>query len=138
MNQDRRKFLFSLVFVLGTLVAPLSARSTKVFSRTFSSQDIKKLTDIISSFAMDRHSLVKIGEKYSTKYERNMDVPSLLHSIFHNWSDKELQADDTKIKNQLLEQHKNDYAVGRYVDIDGWIISITEARISQVIYLMDL
>jgi hypothetical protein len=81
-----------------------------------------------------------VGLAYLQQLPEERDPNVLLDRIFEGVTDRRsvLTAAGTGRRRAiLLEQTRDDFAMGRTVKIDGWILSLTEARLCALVALTD-
>jgi hypothetical protein len=132
---DRRTFLLlgGIGGVGGLLLgAPLSTR----LSRVWSDWD-KSLHGRLAALFHHQASARVIGRTYLQQYPRENNVRDLLAGIvagpaddrFSGRSDRLSRAADRELILTLQQRIRQDYVEERVVKLQGWILSVTEARL---------
>jgi hypothetical protein len=131
----RRSFL-RMLFFLG---ATAFLRRANVFGTT----DISHAEDWVSSklanFFHNKESARAIGLEYLRIVPAEANARQLTHLICSPWAqryDETAHADAAKIKTILLRQQREDFEMGRIVELQGWILSQTEARLCALAALV--
>jgi hypothetical protein len=108
----RRKFIYLSIAGAGAIMVPsCKNRTAAAFSRP-----------LFLSTVCDGQTLKHIGTSYRTKTPAEADKGQLIELL----STGLLQ--DADQGRQLDSLARQDYAAGRTVIIDGWVLSLTEAR----------
>jgi len=88
----------------------------------------------LAGFFDDRRSAAIVGRVYLNAQPEAVDADELVASIVDD-SDRAhrdwnaLWRDPDAMREALRERHREDLARGDVVDVDGWLLSLTEARL---------
>ena len=133
---NRRSFLRISLFV-GCMVF---VRRADPFAEMHGSRDtVDLLSSKLASFFHNQKSARVVGLEYLRHVPAEANARQLTHLICSSWAqryDEAAHADATKIKTILLRQQREDFEKGRIVDLQGWILSQTEARLCALAVLV--
>jgi hypothetical protein len=121
------------------LGAVLLLRRTDAFGTMTSSSTGHSLSAKLSNVFYDRKSATVIGLEYLRHTPMEADVRRLTNLICSRWQgryDDIAHADTARIKELLLRQQREDFEKGRTVNVQGWILSETEARLCALAALI--
>lgn len=130
MRISRRLFIGSgCASLLGLLTRPAHALlSAPVNTPGVTATDIGRVLEVLSL----RDSAIHVGRSH-LKHAPGEANPLLLYEKLvtgHADLHKALAGtDEQALRKVLSAQCRNDYAGGRIVTLDGWVLSVTEARI---------
>lgn len=134
VNVTRRAFLrvFFLLGVVGVI------RGTD-FVKTDSSHSPSLLPWKLTHFFLHKESAKVIGVEYLRVAPMEADV-QLLTGLICSFEEKRraefAHADAGKLRILLLRQQRQDFERGRIVNVHGWILSRTEARLCALAALV--
>lgn len=89
------------------------------------------LAEELVNFFKEKSSAKIIGQEYLRSYPRERNVTLLLQGIFSNNSGRFVDLKHNrklKLRAYLSRQRREDFEQGRIVEVQGWILSETEAR----------
>jgi hypothetical protein len=121
------------------LGAVLLLRRTDAFGGVTSSSTDHSFSRKLTNVFYDRKSAAVIGLEYLRRTPMEADVRQLTRLICSRWQgryDKIAHADAARIKELLLRQQREDFEEGRIVNVRGWILSETEARLCALAALV--
>lgn len=121
------------------LGAILLLRRTDAFDTMTSSTTDHLLSAKLASVFYDRKSATVIGLEYLRRTPMEADARQLTNLICARWQgryDDIAHADTARIKERLLRQQREDFEKGRIVNVQGWILSETEARLCALAALI--
>ena len=113
---SRRKFLHIAVAILSTGITPIALSQERVTTGMYNEND-PELT-----------VLRRMGEEYTVDFPEDNSGRDQIEKIL---GDAELSAEE--IINQLRILVRDDYEMERLVNLSGWNLSLTEARVMAVI-----
>jgi hypothetical protein len=131
----RRRFLHMLFFLGATV--PL--RRPDIFVTTDGSYSIDPPFSKFVNVFHDKESARRVGLEYLRVVPTEADAHELIKLICSRWQeryDEIAHADTAKIKKLLLRQQREDFEKGRIVNVHGWILSETEARLCALAALV--
>jgi hypothetical protein len=131
----RRNFLRTLFFLGATVLL----RRADVSVATAGSHADDWLSSRLANFFHNKESARAIGLEYLRIVPAEANVRRLTHLIGSSWYqpyDETAHADIGKIKKILLRQQREDFEKGRIVELQGWILSQTEARLCALAALV--
>lgn len=127
LDSKRRNFLASLsTTCLIAICNPL------VIAGTRQNQTEKSLADLLVAQLGDRRSARVVGHEYLRSAIDEADIGSLVTLILGDHEGQKsvnLDVDYGACHAQLQYRMKSDFASGHVVDVGGWILSETEARL---------
>jgi hypothetical protein len=121
------------------LGAVLLLRRTDAFGTIISSSTDPWLSVKLASVFYNRKSATVIGLEYLRSTPDEAAVRRLTDLICSRWQgryDDIAHADTARIKELLLRQQREDFDQGRIVNVQGWILSETEARLCALTALI--
>lgn len=126
---ERRAFLWTTSLSSISILISLNSCTNK-------KNDLKKILSfpITLSYFLDKETIIKIGEsfiKYSQINENHLSE-LLLKDI-----DKKNHSNSESIINNLQQKIKNDFEFQRIIELEGWIISQTEAEQCALFYFIN-
>lgn len=126
---ERRAFLWTTSLSSISILISLNSCTNK-------KNDLKKILSfpITLSYFLDKETIIKIGEsfiKYSQINENHLSE-LLLKDI-----DKKNHSNSESIINNLQQKIKNDFELQRIIELEGWIISQTEAEQCALFYFIN-
>lgn len=133
----RRSFLRNLFF-LGAML-PIGRRDAFVTSIRDTCNTADPLSSQLANFFRDKESARAVGLEYLRMAPTEADVRQLTKLICSCWQeqfDELARADMRKIKNVLVNQQREDFEKGRVINLQGWILSETEARLCALTALV--
>jgi len=113
-------------------VGSLSFGSTTEIPNPGSSISDEKLRSILKTFTVDSN---RIGETYRALHP-NAHKSRLISDLFGGWTDGEIVRNKQKAILHIQNSSREDYRASRYMQIDGWIVSLTEARINLLLSML--
>ena len=122
----RRTFLASSTVVLASLTLPACEYLTPLEYDPIIAEP-REL-----SFIWDTENILKIGEMYLKQFPKEASERNLVNLILSN-----ITLDKNALKNSTLQKIEQDYASGSIVMIDGWLLSVTEARQCALLSLIN-
>ena len=127
MSHSRRHFL--MLFAATSTLAPVlpGGRSLAAALETGPHRDAARVTRL---FAHPESARI-VGESYLATLPVRPDLDELLHEIFPDVEGRALaQAGSTgELSSWLDARRRSDFEQGRVVDVAGWLLSGTEARL---------
>ncbi len=119
----RRYFLQLLVLLAGYGV------TTKVFAGAASpgSEHVEQLSKKLLDILGEKNSAYIVGRKYIEKAPNEADPKQLVAMICSGSDD--FRCDGEMLKKHVIMQSRSDFSNGRTVSVDGWVLSLTEARL---------
>jgi len=130
-NMTRRNFLRALGF-LSAFSLPGPARA---LAKPGESRVPGPLGSKLAKFFINRESATIVGREYLRRAPREADVRLLVDLICSSEKGRRAElakADMEKLRELLLQQQRQDFEEGRIVNVQGWILSETEARLCAV------
>ncbi len=107
---------------------------------TSSSQQHKKhiTPDQFLGLLRETSSARAIGNIYLTTYEPKADADSIVNQLFNKKNELEIFLNSTveKQRQQIGNMVQADFKQSRLVNVNGWLLSKTEARIYAIISLL--
>jgi hypothetical protein len=125
-----------MLFFLG---AAVFMRRANVFGTTAASHAEDRLSSKLANFFHNKQSARAIGLEYLRLVPVEANARRLTQLICSSWKqryDELSNADAAKIKTILLRQQRRDFENGRIVNLQGWILSQTEARLCALAALV--
>ena len=119
---SRRKVLQQLGMALGSAVVGVAAHAVPRGARGFADPE---LATAVERLITHRHSAAIIGEYYLTKFENEMSAEVLAAAIRQGLPAGAGHIDEYT----LLARIQADFARGEIVNLHGWLLSRTEARL---------
>jgi hypothetical protein len=119
--------------------AMLLLRRTDAFGTMTSSSTDHWLSAKLGSVFYNRKSATVIGLEYLRSAPNEADVRRLTNLICSRWQgryDAIAPEATARIKEMLLHQQREDFDQGRIVNVRGWILSETEARLCALAALV--
>ena len=82
------------------------------------------------SVVLDRNEINQIGEKYRTINTKADDIKGITKLLFTNDKNQRYDGpdDENSLKQYLSMKIMNDFATDKTIEIDGWVLSHTEAQ----------
>jgi len=114
----RRDFILAGAAGLAVISLPAACN---LFTDTQYDPSLAKPDDL--SYVMDSVSIASLGGQYLLNVPNENSERRLAHRIME---DVRTEAED--IKPALEEKIRNDFKTGHTVIVDGWVLSVTEAR----------
>jgi hypothetical protein len=121
------------------LGAVLLLRRTDVFGTMTSSSTGHLLSSKLVDLFHDKKSARVIGLEYLRIVPGESHPRQLTNLICSRWQgryDDIAHVDTARIKELLLRQQREDFEKGRIVNVQGWILSETEARLCALATLV--
>jgi hypothetical protein len=131
----RRNFLGTLFF----LGAAVLLRRADALVTTDGSHAEHWLSSKLANFFHNKESARAIGLAYLRIVPAEANARQITRLICSSWEqryDEMAHADAAKIKTILLRQQREDFEKGRIVNVQGWILSQTEARLCALAALV--
>jgi hypothetical protein len=120
---SRRGFLRALAWVgAAGLVSPAAAARLAM-------EETDLVCERLSRFYVHHASARTVGLEYLRTRPGEADVRLLLEAICRGDRERFRCADAMHVRRLIGEQQCSDFAHGRTVQVDGWILSETEARL---------
>lgn len=132
---DRRRFLTAALAGVGLLALrsmPLPGRLAPAGTPAFPAARLATLF----AHAPSTHA---IGRVYLRQVPAEGDVPTLARLIAASLSTGPAalaRMSDAALRHGIAQRIRQDFADGRIVDVDGWLLSVTEARLYAVTTLV--
>jgi hypothetical protein len=123
----RRRFLTLMLWSAALLYRPPGTWAAPRMGRVHDPA-ASKLADVWAR----RDSAAIVGREYLRHVPGEADVAVLLGLIGSTWpgGGAELRDSSTeKLRDSLRQQQREDFEHGRVVNVGGWILSVTEARV---------
>ena len=121
----RRSFLWLSIAGTAALTVPHFSCDTKnqALEKTLSQPEVL-------SRICDEKTLKDIGHAYRKKIETEDDYNKLQHFLLSDPSGQEINKSGKIeiIRKSIISSIEKDFEKGRIIKVDGWILSITEAR----------
>jgi hypothetical protein len=73
-----------------------------------------------------------VGQAYLEKTPGESDPRVLVSHLCEGWAPDALDADASELVERIRQQHRQDFASGRTVGVEGWVLSRTEARVGAL------
>lgn len=124
----RRRFLTLMLWVGALGLCRPSGAWAAVRRRSVRDPAASRLVDVLAS----QESAAIVGREYLRRVPGEANVQVLLGSICSAWPGRgaELLETDTEMLRALLhQQRREDFEHGRVVNVGGWVLSATEARV---------
>lgn len=135
LQASRRNFLRLLLGLSGlVLMHPIT--TLLKFGKTGQSEI---LAGKLANFFRDKKSATVIGLEYLRSYPAERDVGLLLDRIFSTRSKLRSEiagAVTDRHRRVLAMQTREDFECGRVVEVQGWILSLTEVRLCALVALL--
>lgn len=124
INTNRRRILF------GLLSMPLIFTFTKKYTAisTLNERAARRLVNLFS----DREATAAIGMEFLSSSTRHYDKDDLVQ-VLH--PDAKSISDDKLLAKLLLDSQQEDFKAGRTITLQGWTLSLTEARLCALVAL---
>lgn len=130
MQTTRRVFLgLGVSAVLEAVFHPVLAETSDTDAATL---QYRENAEHLLGFLACRESAARVGIQYLAQHHQDADAGIILDELLSVAPDirEALQLGPAhSVHRALFLQHQDDYACGRTVSIDGWILSATEACI---------
>ncbi len=118
----RRQFLHQFATTLGATAFTLPVHAAR---RLSSASGVPSLSAAIDSLVAHRNSAAIIGEAYLAQFEDEKSTELLEHNLI-----EKLQVNKRRVdQHVLLDEIQSDFERGDIVNLHGWLLSRTEARI---------
>lgn len=130
-----RRHVLRMLFGLGAICLLRRADIVRMVGSSADPLLSSKLTNLFHN----RKSATLIGLEYLRRTPMEADGQHLTKLICSRWQeryDEIAYADTGKIKKLLLRQQREDFEKGRIVNVQGWILSETEARLCALTALV--
>jgi hypothetical protein len=88
------------------------------------------------SHTVDKETLVDIGKHYLALAPQEKDEDDLVAKLFDGGK-LDTSSDEKRITSFLSERVTSDFREGKTVMVNGWILSLTEARQCALFYLVN-
>jgi hypothetical protein len=112
---------FARIFALGVALTPKIEKSPKGYRRL-------AYPETLMNF-LDERMIVAIGDSYRQAHAGESRAEDLESLIMHDASSPESKSSNEKVRRKLLQNKiRDDFAHGRLLQVDGWLLSKTEAR----------
>ena len=130
----RRKFL---VWIFSSTISTIGlSQSNFKISTDFDAITLRNIiTNLVSAAFKDPTKTTQLGFAYIHTFPQEADASKLVHALLENNIEiarKTVDNDINCLNSILLKQIKNDFKLNKIVNIDGWIVSQTEARLSAL------
>lgn len=113
---NRREFVISVLAVIPALALPAAAAPASrgdVRSRLFKGRQL------------DKEPLVAYTSLHLAKHPEDADFEALAEKVLGARPDD----DPDRMKQRILAAIRKDFEAGRTVNLDGWVLSLTEVRL---------
>ena len=77
-----------------------------------------------------------VGRAYLDETPGESDPRVLVSHLYEGWTREALDADASEWVERIRHQHRQDFASGRTVTVEGWVLSRTEARVGALAALL--
>jgi len=131
----RRSFLRLTAWLGACLFSPFAWASQEPRNTTAIAQIAEKLVGSVSK----RRSAEIVGLEYLRRVPREADVSLLVDLICSSTANLRSQvayANKREVRALLSHQHRQDFERGRMVNVRGWMLSETEARLCALVALV--
>jgi hypothetical protein len=91
-------------------------------------ENISEVTPLVLSQLCDEQDLLKIGEAYRKMVPDEDDASALSKYLRVNGNEKSANQDARQLAIALEEKSRSEFESGKTVILDGWVLSVTEAR----------
>ncbi|MBL4676040.1 MAG: hypothetical protein JKY70_07540 [Mucilaginibacter sp.] len=116
---ERRTFISLSAFTAAALTLPMLQSCN-----TLSKDDALSKPDLLTQM-VDEMEIKAVGTAYRTQVKAEDDQQKLRTVLL---SGAPANADGVELKGMLDKQVSADFATGKTVQLNGWILSVTEAR----------
>jgi hypothetical protein len=128
VHWTRRTFVAALVFVTGSLAAPWLPRRT---SRDAAARErARRLVAVVPA----PHSAARIGAHYLAVAPDERDLDLLVRLL--DTAEAADRMSTGALRTRLLAMQRDDFALERVVELDGWLLSRTEVRLYALATLL--
>jgi hypothetical protein len=131
-SMTRRRFLQASLFI----GAVLSTRRRDLVVAMNGSYTADALSVTLADFFYDKKSAKVVGWEYLRSVPMEGNTAKLTRLICSSRYEELVCADGSKIRDLLLRQQREDFEKGRIVNVHGWILSETEARLCALTALI--
>jgi hypothetical protein len=123
---SRRRFLA----VAGGLAAPLALAPLRPWTALIEVETVPSAVRLASLLA-DRESAAVVGRAYLRTVREQPDAASLAELVTSSLprGPHALAAGDEELRRLLAQRVERDFADERIATVDGWVFSLTEARL---------
>ncbi len=131
----RRGFLRAIILMGAFIFSPL----TRAFQRPGEAAITKQTAEKLVNSIIRRQSAKTVGLEYLRRVPEETDLRMLVDLIYPSRQDINTEIayeNKKKIRKSLLQQHNQDLEHGRTVNVQGWILSETEARLCALAALI--
>ena len=132
----RRKFTAGMISIFATICSPIKvASATQPDSLKSGGLALENLSELVNE---NREGLVAVGKLYLRNNPFEADIVKLSGYVFdkqettHNVND--MTSKD--LHTWLQSRSCHDFSHGRIVDVQGWQLSITEARFCGLVSML--
>ena len=121
------------------IVAMLPTRLPELIAGTATSPGLDPLASKLNGFFHDKDSARVVGREYLRIVPAEADALKLAELICAGRPERYAElshASMVKVRRMLLHQQREDFDQGRIVNVKGWILSQTEARLCALATLV--
>lgn len=133
---SRRTFVFGLTAIsLPVLLARIGVHRCRWMSLLPRLESVRLACTLVDASTGSRHSAARVGRHYLRMVPKERNINALLTLIQRGLPDTECLMQDRNIdgiRGAIAQSIENDFACGRVCQVNGWIMSRTEARIAGV------
>lgn len=137
VNPVRRRLLAALVS-LGAMVIP-GMRPTAAASLPTLASPTDPLAVRLAGVFSDRESAISVGREYLRAAPQEAHLDLLIAELCSRQPQGRsafMAVDHATLRGMLNRQQREDFALGRTVNVKGWILSETEARLCGLTVLL--
>ncbi len=90
------------------------------------------------SYIFNEEKISALGKSYLDKFQiknKKRHLKKLLMESFDIKDESKLMNDSSYVLNRLLQKIKTDFETNQTIEIDGWILSVTEAQQCALFFL---
>lgn len=136
VNVNRRRFLQRALGYCSVLYLPRPLRALATQAGT---QNADPLLMTLANFFVHKESAKVIGRAYLQSVPEESEVSRLVAGICSFQAEQHTEcakATPKRYRELLLHQQRQDFEHGRVVNVAGWILSQTEARLCALVTLL--
>jgi len=111
------------------IVAMVPTRLPELFAGTVVSPSLDRLVSKLVGFFHDKDSARAVGREYLRIAPVEADTMKLTELICAGRQERYAELSQVNVRRMLLHQPREDFDKGRIVNVQGWILSETEARL---------
>ena len=139
---SRRKFLWAFSFLGASYLLSPFGLVRKAFGLEFHREDTGDLyffAKTLASFFRPKESAYCIGQEYLKLVTNESDISLLVELICSSNPNSKhylMKIHHKKLRELILTQQRQDFENGEIVNLHGWMLSKTEARICALVRLI--